>query len=117
MSIHDAKLPALSFYESFEERLHDGIVEAETLAHVVSLAGERAQIASKPEPPFQMGMASRRDAVASVKEEIHVHEAYKHGVIAKQSSCCDPISGYLLSSGRPAARCTQISQETRPSND
>ena len=56
MSIHDAKLPAQSYYESFEERLHNGIIEAETLAHVVSLADEREQIASKPEPPFQMGM-------------------------------------------------------------
>ena len=56
MSIHDAKPPAQSYYESFEERLHNGIIEAETLAHVVSLADEREQIASKPEPPFQMGM-------------------------------------------------------------
>ena len=56
MNIHDAKLPAQSNYESFEERLHNGVIEAENLAHVVSLEEERQQIASKPEPPTQMGM-------------------------------------------------------------
>ena len=49
--MHDAKLHAQSFFESFEERLHNGVIEAETLAHVVSL-----QIASKPELPTQMEM-------------------------------------------------------------
>ena len=56
MTIHDAKLPAHGYYESFEERLHIGIIEAEALVHVVSLADEREQIASKPEPPFYVGM-------------------------------------------------------------
>ena len=46
MSIHDAKLPAQSYYESFEERSHHGIIEAENLARVVSHAEEREQIAS-----------------------------------------------------------------------
>ena len=54
MSIHDAKLPAQSYYESFEERLHNGFFEDETLAHVVSLADDHEQIASKPEPPFHL---------------------------------------------------------------
>ena len=56
MSIHDAKLPAQSYFESFEERLHSGVLEAETLPHVVSLEEERVQIASKPELPTQMEM-------------------------------------------------------------
>ena len=56
MNIHDAKLPAQSYFESFEERLHNGAIEAETLAHVVSLEEERVQIASKPEIPTQMQM-------------------------------------------------------------
>ena len=56
MNFHDAKLPAQSYFESFEERLHNGVIEAETLAHVVSLEEERVQIASKPELSTQMGM-------------------------------------------------------------
>ena len=56
MNIQDATLPAQICYESLEERLHNGVIEAETLAHVVSLEEEREQIASKPEPPTQMGM-------------------------------------------------------------
>ena len=55
MNIHDAKLPAQSYFESFEERLHNGVTEAETLAHVVSVEEERVQIASKPELSTQMG--------------------------------------------------------------
>ena len=56
MNIHDAKLPAQRYFESFEERLHNGVIEAETLAHVASLEEERVQIASKPELPTQMVM-------------------------------------------------------------
>ena len=56
MNIHDAKLPAQSYFESFEERSHNGVIEAETLAHVVSLEEERVQIASKPELPTQVEM-------------------------------------------------------------
>ena len=54
LNIHEAKLP--SHYESFEERLHNGVIEAETLAHVVSLEEEREQMASKPEPSTQMAL-------------------------------------------------------------
>ena len=53
---HEAKLPSQSYDESFEERLHNGVIEAETLAHVVSLEEERERMASKPEPPTQMGL-------------------------------------------------------------
>ena len=42
--ILDEKLPAQSSFEAFEEKLADGYMTAETLAHVVSLAGT----ASKP---------------------------------------------------------------------
>ena len=56
LNIHEAKLPAQSYYESFEERLHNEVIEAGTLAHVVSLEEEREQMASKPEPPTQMGL-------------------------------------------------------------
>ena len=48
MNIHDAKLPAQSCYESFEKRLHNWVIEAETLVHVVSLE----------EPPHTDGDAS-----------------------------------------------------------
>ena len=54
LNIHEAKLPSQSYHESFEERLHKGVIAAETLAHVVSLEEEREQMALKPEPPTQM---------------------------------------------------------------
>ena len=56
LNTHEAKLPSQSFYESFEERLHKRVIEAETLAHVVSREEEREQMAFKPEPPAQMGL-------------------------------------------------------------
>ena len=43
LNIHEAKLPSQSYNESFEERLHNGVIEAETLAHAVSLEEEREQ--------------------------------------------------------------------------
>ena len=33
LNIHEAKLPSQSHFESFEERQHNGVIEAETLAH------------------------------------------------------------------------------------
>ena len=42
-SLHVSELPAQSYHEAFEERLHDGAIEAETLAHVVSIAEEQKQ--------------------------------------------------------------------------
>ena len=84
MSIHDVKLPAQSCYGSFEERLRNGIIEAETLAHVVSLADERKQIASKQEPPFQMGVHLDASLSVQTKKEVHVNDAHEHRVIANQ---------------------------------
>ena len=49
-------MPAQSYHEWLEERLHNGVLEAGTLAHVVSQEEEREQMASKPEPPTQMGL-------------------------------------------------------------
>ena len=43
-------------YEVFEEGLHDGTLEAETLAHVVSLADAKKQRASRPERAKQLGL-------------------------------------------------------------
>ena len=48
--IQDSELPAQSYYEAFEESLHDGTMQAETLSHVVSIAEEQKQRASRPEP-------------------------------------------------------------------
>ena len=71
LNIHDAKLPAQSYYESFEERLHNGVFEAGTLAHVVSLEEERVQIASKPELPTD-GDASGFDLDVTDEEKVHL---------------------------------------------
>ena len=54
--IQDSELPAQSYYEAFEESLHDGTIQAETLSHVVSIAEEQKQRASRPEPPKQLGL-------------------------------------------------------------
>ena len=45
-NIHDANLPSRSHYETFEEEIHDGLMEAETLLHVVSVAEEKRQTQS-----------------------------------------------------------------------
>ena len=48
--IQDSELPAQSYYEAFEESLHDGTIQAETLSHVVSIAEEQKQRAGRPNP-------------------------------------------------------------------
>ena len=56
LNIHDAKLPAQSYFESFEERLHNGLLKSKLWLTSVSVEEEREQIASKPEPSTQMGL-------------------------------------------------------------
>ena len=89
MAIHDAKLPAQSCCESFEERLHSGVVETETLAHEVSLEEEREQISSRPEPPAPVGVAPRRDTDAADQKEIHVFDAHRPGISTNEVSSYD----------------------------
>ena len=52
--IQDNELPAQSYFEAFEESLHDGTLQAETPAHVVSIAEEQKQRAGRPEFPKQL---------------------------------------------------------------
>ena len=52
-NVHDAKLLAHSHYESFEAQLQDETLEAETLAHVLTVAEEKTILKNKPEPPQQ----------------------------------------------------------------
>ena len=54
--IHDQSVPSQSCYESFEEKILDGQLSAETLTHVVSLFEEDIQKASRPEPSRQLGL-------------------------------------------------------------
>ena len=54
--IQDNELPAQSYHEAFEESLHDGTIQAETLSHVVSTAEEQKQRAGRPKPPKQLGL-------------------------------------------------------------
>ena len=54
--LHDNRLPSQSYYESFEEKLSDGQLTAETLAHVVSLQEELDQKAKHPELSRQLGL-------------------------------------------------------------
>ena len=54
--LHDNRLPSQSYYEAFEEKLSDGQLTAETLAHVVSLQEELDQKAKHPEPTRQLGL-------------------------------------------------------------
>ena len=55
---NSAELPSQSYFESSEEQQHDGVMEAEKLAHVVSVAEELMQTPSKPEPPGSSGLTS-----------------------------------------------------------
>ena len=48
MHLHDNNLTSQSYYESFAEKLADGHLCAETLAHVISLAEEERQRSTKP---------------------------------------------------------------------
>ena len=41
--IHDAELPSQSYNESFEQERHDGTMEADSLARIVSVAKEKVQ--------------------------------------------------------------------------
>ena len=45
-----------SYYESFEEKLADGQLSAETLARVLCISEEESQRSLKPEPSRQMGL-------------------------------------------------------------
>ena len=49
--IHDSKLPAQSYFESFQDKLQEGRLKPETLAQVVSLSEEEVFEAAKPEAP------------------------------------------------------------------
>ena len=54
--LHDSLLPAQSYFGSFEEKLADGQLSAETLSHVISLHEEDRQRAQRPEASRQLGV-------------------------------------------------------------
>ena len=54
--LEDEERPSECSYEAFEEGFHDGILEAKTLAYVVSLPDAKKQRASRPEPAKQQGL-------------------------------------------------------------
>ena len=54
--IHSSKLPAQSYYESFQEKQPEGSLSAETLAQVISATEEENQKKSKPEPSRAFGL-------------------------------------------------------------
>ena len=47
-NIHETRLPAQSYFESFEEALADGSLEAERLDQVVNVVDERTELAKTP---------------------------------------------------------------------
>ena len=49
-NIHETRLPAQSYFSSFEEALADGSLEAERLDHVVNVVEERAELAKTRYP-------------------------------------------------------------------
>ena len=53
--LQDNELTAQSYYEAFEESVHDGNQEAETLADVFRFADKTKQRANRPEPK-QLGL-------------------------------------------------------------
>ena len=54
--LHDTVLPAQSYFESFEEKLSDGHLKAETLAQIVSVAEQDEQESKKAEPQRHMSL-------------------------------------------------------------
>ena len=76
--IQDSELPAQSNYEAFEESLHDGTIQAETLSHVVSIAEEQKQRAGRPEPPKATGTAPRLNINGTDEAPLHVIDASHH---------------------------------------
>ena len=69
MHTHDSCLPSQSYCESFEEKLAEGQLTAETLAQVTSLAEEERQRAQKPEPARQLGL--HLDATPTIPPRRH----------------------------------------------
>ena len=104
LNTHEAKLPSQSYYESFEERLHNGVIEAETLAHVVSLEEEREQMASKPEPHHTDGITSGFNLDTANKEKVPLPYAYRSGIVAYEIQSDDqPLVARTASSTWPSS--------------
>ena len=55
-NIHPSRLPAQSYYESYEEKLSNTTWRAESLTHVVSLQEEEKQKALRPDPARSIGI-------------------------------------------------------------
>ena len=73
--LHDNRLPSQSYYEAFEEKLSDGQLTAETLAHVVSLQEELDQKAKHPEPTRQLGLHLDSSLTIQTKRRYMSHNA------------------------------------------
>ena len=71
MSLTRFYAPSQAFCEAFEERLHDGTIDAETLAHVVSVTQEANPCESRD--PEANGHAPRFVPDDSDQEEVCVH--------------------------------------------
>ena len=54
--LQDEELPAQAYYEDFQERLSAGMLPAESLHQVISLAEVEEQERQKPDPPKQFGI-------------------------------------------------------------
>ena len=52
----DEELPAQAYYEDFQERLSAGMLRAESLDQVISMAEAEEQERQKPDPPKQFGI-------------------------------------------------------------
>ena len=53
--LQDEELPSLYYYEDFQERLSAGMLRAEPLDQVISLAEAELQDSQRPDPPRQYG--------------------------------------------------------------
>ena len=53
---HETRLPAQSYFESFEEALADGSPESERLDQVVNVVEERAELAKTPNAAKHLGI-------------------------------------------------------------
>ena len=55
-NMHETRLPAQSYFESFEDALADGSLEAERLDQVVNVVEERAELAKTPSAAKHLGI-------------------------------------------------------------
>ena len=107
--LHDSMLPSQPYSESFQERLHCGRLEAETLAHVVFLRKEESQINMQPDQPKQLGITLDSNVTIQTRKR-YTGCAASIGALASPKTRNGPLFGPLFS-GRNGSLGFEISMQ------